>query len=192
MRRAASKSLLPGWMMTMPGALVTGLVLSVVVAQFFAFARGVQHAATPLQWAPECYRVPQKLAVSQNMPDSYRAAQKRRMERGIARKLDELMELGTLCQAGRCTANDRKRFHKVFTSYIRNRSLHYKYANQYSGPLGPEAFRQMYETRQEALLREVAVRLHSAEVLDMRRLKGYSQPARMFLYKRPADFTACS
>ncbi|MEQ8823768.1 MAG: hypothetical protein RIC14_05285 [Filomicrobium sp.] len=176
----------------MPGALLTGLVLSVVVAQFFAFARGVQHAATPLEWAPECYRVPQKLSVSPNTPDYYRARQKRKMERRIAKQLDELMELGTLCQAGKCSSADRKRFHKVFTSYMRNRSLNYKYAHQFTGPLGPAAFRRMYETRREALMREIAVKLHETNVLDLRYLSGYSEPARIFLYKRPSEFVACS
>ncbi|MCH9808390.1 MAG: hypothetical protein K0U74_11710 [Alphaproteobacteria bacterium] len=191
MSRSNQNSILPGWMMTMPGALITGLVLAFLIRQMFMFTGAVADMTLPADRAPDCYTTSQKLSVGKNISDSYRARQMQMKRRGLYKRYKALMEVGSLCQAGQCSSKDLRAYHRKFRSYVRSRALDFKYAEDYFGRSGRPFFRKMYETREEDLIRDVAVRLHRKGLLDLRRMDGYGTAARMFMYAPPDKFIHC-
>lgn len=192
LRHSVQRSILPGWMMTMPGALLTGFVIALLIRQAFIFGAALADIALPADRALQCYEVPQKLSVGQNTSDSYRARQMQKLQQGLFLRSRTLMELGTKCQAGQCSESETREFHKQFRRYVQGRALRYKYADAYFKQNGRSFFRQMYENRQEELMRDVALNLHNAGRLNLRKMDGYEGAARMFLFKEPEAFTHCT
>lgn len=178
-------------MMTMPGALVTGLVIAILIRQMSMFTGAVADMALPSDRAPLCYDVPQKLSVGKNTSDGYRARQMQQLQSRLYKNYTNLMELGTLCQKGNCTRSELRELHKVFRSYVQSRALNFKYSEAYFGPSGRTFFRELYETREEALLRELGVELHRSGILDLRKMDGYESAARVFMYSPPEEFRHC-
>lgn len=191
MRRTVKRSILPGWMMTMPGALITGFFFAFLLSQATKLLWAAEDMMLATDRAPQCYDVPQKLIVGNNVPDSYRARQLQQIRLGLDKKYANFAELGSLCKSGQCSPAQSRHLHKVFRAYVQSRALHFKYAEDYLGASGHSYFRRMYETRDEEILRERAVELHREGDLDLRKLDGYESAARMFLFKPDDEFVHC-